>query len=184
MTTRIMLLTFVAVTSFILPGFGKTNYVFTTGGGMICAVGESGSYDENRNTVIIGSEMLGGIHWDNCALYSTTSTIPHDFTNICQVVGVKVHPLTEQEKQSRKSKELKSLENAFILLCEQITGKKEKASMEVLQSTVETLGESDPMLAIRLSLKLLAVDSALKREGGNLWWDTCAFHSEEVIGGE
>ena len=158
----------------------ETNYIFAANDGVVDMVGSSGGYDVNKDVLTIGSDILGGIHWENRKFYYTTNTLPNPFTNISQVTVVKLWPLTEQEKQDTKPLVVKQAENKFILICEALTGVRTKAPMETLTALVEQMQETDPMGAITISLKLLALDSQLKRESGNLWWDTCVWHSEII----
>lgn len=82
--------------------------------------------------------------------------------------------------QLNKSLKLKTVENNFLLLCEQLLGSRNKASFDDLNTALTTLLSIDQGTAIVLSLKLLAIDAEAKREGGLNWWDTAEFH-EDII---
>jgi len=80
--------------------------------------------------------------------------------------------------QSKKPYKLKVVENKFIDYCEQLTGLKEKASFDQLNTIITQMLETDPNTATVLSLNLLAIDAEAKREGGLEWWDTCDWHDD------
>lgn len=84
------------------------------------------------------------------------------------------------QAQLDKPTELKSVENQFLSICEQLSGKRVKLGFAELEQAVNALMGSDPNAATGLSLKLLTIDAAGKRLGGLLWWDTCAWHAEIV----
>lgn len=72
-----------------------------------------------------------------------------------------------------------TLENQFIVLCNNITSTTENKKLGFLEldAAISLLRQSDPDTAIGLSLRLLMLDAALKRYD-LLWWDTCAWHPE------
>ena len=84
----------------------------------------------------------------------------------------------EQCRQVSKSIELKTAENQFLLVCQQLTGSKANLGFADLEARVTALMASDPQTATALSLRLLTLDAAGKREGGLRWWDDIAWHSE------
>jgi hypothetical protein len=66
------------------------------------------------------------------------------------------------------------LQNQYMTMCGQLTGQAPcKLGFGELQSVIESLMATDPNTAVALSLKLLTLDAALKREGGLQWWDAC-----------
>ena len=80
--------------------------------------------------------------------------------------------------QLAKSDKLKAAENKFFDLCFAIFGDREKRGFDELNSAIETLTTTDPSTATALAIRLLAVDAECKREGGNQWCDTAAYHEE------
>ena len=94
--------------------FAATNYIFAANDGTVDMIGNSGSYDISKDILTIGSDTLGGIHWENRKFYYTTNTLPDPFTNISQVTVVKIWPLTEQEKQDAKPLVVKQLSQLLL----------------------------------------------------------------------
>ena len=88
--------------------------------------------------------------------------------------------IDEQNRQASKSLELKKAENNFLLVCEQITGSKNKLGFDELEAIIGNLMTSSPELAVPLTLKLLTIDATGKRAGGLLWWDDIVWHEEIV----
>jgi len=86
--------------------------------------------------------------------------------------------IAEAERQAAKPAKLKSAENKFFDLCNAIFGNYEKRGFDELNTAIETLTTTDPSTATALAIRLLAVDAECKREGGNSWWDTAAYHEE------
>jgi hypothetical protein len=80
-------------------------------------------------------------------------------------------------RQSAKPLVLKKAENTFLALCDQLTGVTTHAKLgfDLIKEILENLPAE---MQIGASLQLLAIDAELKREGGNLWWDDCAWHPE------
>jgi hypothetical protein len=88
----------------------------------------------------------------------------------------------EAERQATKPLEQRQYENQFFALTEQLfnlTGVTNdvtpKLGFPELQAKIEQVQATDPMLAVNLSLKLLSIDSALKRYD-TLWWDDAIQH--------
>lgn len=79
--------------------------------------------------------------------------------------------------QSSKPVELKKAENNFLLLCEQLTGKKEKVGFDTLRTILEAMLTTDPQTAMVLSWKLLSIDAEGKRFDQR-WWDSCIWHAD------
>lgn len=79
-----------------------------------------------------------------------------------------------------KSDKLKSAENKFFDLCFAIYGDRTKRGFDELNTAIEALTATDQNAATALAIRLLAVDAECKREGGNQWWDTAAYHEEIV----
>jgi hypothetical protein len=86
----------------------------------------------------------------------------------------------EQSRQAAKPLALKKVENDFLKVCQQLTGKLEPLGFDALQAIIEGLMATDPNTAVALSLKLLTIDAAGKREGGLKWFDDVAWHTEIV----
>jgi hypothetical protein len=86
----------------------------------------------------------------------------------------------ETARQLAKSIELKTTENTFIGICQQLTGKPDKFGFPELEKRITELMATDKDTAVVLTLKLLATDAAGKRYGGNQWWDDCIWHQEIV----
>ena len=74
-----------------------------------------------------------------------------------------------------------TLENNFLLLCDSLTNSDThtKLGFPEIEVIMTGLMESNQTLAVQLSLKLLMLDSALKRYD-LLWWDSCEWHPEIV----
>ena len=101
-------------------------------------------------------------------------------------------PMTEEEKKAydiehivipiviEKSLELKTAENNYLLICEQLTGNKNKLGSAELDSILMQLMTTNQNTAILLTLKLLEVDALGKREGGLKWWDNIEWHQDIV----
>jgi hypothetical protein len=86
----------------------------------------------------------------------------------------------EAAKQLAKSPALKRVENAFLSLCELLSGSKDKLGFADLSGRIEALLATDQNTAVVLSLRLLAIDAEGKREGGLQWWDDIAWHTDIV----
>lgn len=84
----------------------------------------------------------------------------------------------EARFQSQKSDETKYCENKFILLCEQLTGVKEKCGFGELTLLMDEIKQTNSIVAFDLSLQLIALDAQLKRASGMMWWDTASYHPE------
>lgn len=82
--------------------------------------------------------------------------------------------------QATKPDKLKAAENKFFDLCLAIFGDRTKRGFDELNTAIEALTATDPNTATALAIRLLAVDAECKREGGNQWWDTAAYHEEIV----
>lgn len=80
----------------------------------------------------------------------------------------------EQARQDAKPLALKSTENEFFDLCEQL-GFTGKPGFDELSDAIATLQATDPMAAISLSIKLLSIDAAGKRYSAT-WWDSAQKH--------
>lgn len=78
----------------------ETNYVYVSGDNPM-VVGTSCSYDVEKDSVTIGTSVMGGIDWSVVKVVSTTSPIPVPFTNINQIVILEtVLPITTDEKKN------------------------------------------------------------------------------------
>lgn len=88
----------------------------------------------------------------------------------------------EAARQAAKPAALKAVENRFLLLCEQLTGSRNKATFGELSAVIHGMLQSGDAATIdaarNASLELLAVDAEAKREGGLRWWDDCTWHEE------
>ena len=82
--------------------------------------------------------------------------------------------------QLAKSDKLKAAENKFFDLCFAIYGDRTKRGFDELNTAIEAMTATDQNAATALAIRLLAVDAECKREGGNQWWDTAAYHEEIV----
>lgn len=87
----------------------------------------------------------------------------------------------DQQEQLQKSLVLRESENAFLDMCDALSGgtSHQKLDFDTLNIIINSI--PDPDTKFTAALNLLAIDSKLKREGGLLWWDTCEWHPE--IGG-
>ena len=84
----------------------------------------------------------------------------------------------EAATQAAKPLALKQAENKFFDLCFAIFGDRTKRGFDELNTAIEAMTATDPSTATALAIRLLAVDAECKREGGNQWWDTAAYHEE------
>jgi hypothetical protein len=75
---------------------------------------------------------------------------------------------------------LKTVENNYILLCEQLVGSKIKLGFDQLNNIINELMTTDSQTATMITIKLLAIDAEAKREGGLKWWNDCTWHSDIV----
>lgn len=85
----------------------------------------------------------------------------------------------QAEIQTAKPLVLKKAENAFLTMCDTLTGTNThtKLGFEEIKTIIFSLPTEQQLV---LSVQLLSIDAELKREGGNLWWDTCEWHKEIV----
>lgn len=83
----------------------------------------------------------------------------------------------EKARQDAKTLALKTIENSFLSMCDQLTGQTTHAKLTFVQirTIIGTLSAEQQVL---LAVQLLIIDAEAKREGGNLWWDTCAWHTD------
>lgn len=91
----------------------------------------------------------------------------------------------EAQRQSDKPLEQRQYENAFFALTEQVLTLSSdprvgqtppvKLGFDELNALLESLFDSDMATATKLSIKLLSIDSALKRYN-TLWWDDAITH--------
>lgn len=79
--------------------------------------------------------------------------------------------------QTGKPLALKQAENRFLALCDLLTGTTThtKLGFSTLEQIITTLPQDQQVM---IGIKLLAIDAEAKREGGNLWWDSAAWHNE------
>jgi len=115
-------------------------------------------------------------------LFSTTNDPdPKLRENISQFPDafILLHP-KEDYIQAVKTTTLKLAENKFMDVCESIIGQKVKLGFDEIQEIIEPMQTNNPEMFMGLSIKLLAIDSELKREGGVKWWDDCIYHPEVV----
>jgi hypothetical protein len=93
--------------------------------------------------------------------------------------------LKEAARQASKPDAQKQYENAFFELTEQVLTLSEddragqtppvKLGFEELNTLLEALFDDNMAIATKLSIKLLSIDSALKRYN-TLWWDDAITH--------
>lgn len=102
-----------------------------------------------------------------------------DGTEMTAEEKVAVDVAEEDARQAAKPLVLKTCENSFLGLCDQLTGTNThvKIGFDVIKMIIAEL----PLeYQVSASIQLLATDAELKREGGNLWWDDCVWHPEIV----
>jgi hypothetical protein len=85
----------------------------------------------------------------------------------------------EVQRQLDKSLQLKIYENQYLGICQQLGGVG-KLGFDELQARITALMAQDKDTAVMLTLQLLTLDAAGKREGGLKWWDDIAYHAEIV----
>ena len=136
---------------------------------------------------------VGDFHGDETVLYSSRGRVDVsrkkfvdgqlvDMTEaesaIMDGIGAQAATDAEAARQAAKPDKLKAAENKFFDLCFAVFGDRTKRGFDELNVTIQTLAETDQSTASALALQLLAVDAECKREGGNTWWDTAAYHEE------
>jgi hypothetical protein len=84
----------------------------------------------------------------------------------------------ETDRQAAKSDALKHAESDYLTICQQLTGSRAKLGFAELEAIVSGLMATDPNTAVALTLRLLTIDAAGKREGGLRWWDDIHDHAE------
>ncbi len=85
----------------------------------------------------------------------------------------------EAIRQLEKPLQLKIYENQYLGICQQLGGTG-KLGFDELQAKITALMAQDKDTAVMLTLQLLTLDAAGKREGGLKWWDDIAYHAEIV----
>jgi hypothetical protein len=85
----------------------------------------------------------------------------------------------EVQRQLDKPLQLKIYENQYLGICQQLGGVG-KLGFDELQAKITALMAQDKDTAVMLTLQLLTLDAAGKREGGLKWWDDIAYHAEIV----
>ena len=83
----------------------------------------------------------------------------------------------EIDRQAAKSDALKHTETAYLTVCQQLTGSRAKLGFAELEAIIGQLMATDKETAVALTLKLLTLDAAGKREGGLQWWDDIYDHA-------
>lgn len=101
-----------------------------------------------------------------------------DGVNADVVVDDRLTADIEADRQAAKPVALKAIENQFLAICEQLSGSRAKMGFAELQECIESLMATNQNAAVVLSLRLLTIDAAGKREGGLAWWDDIAWHPE------
>jgi hypothetical protein len=86
----------------------------------------------------------------------------------------------ETDRQAAKSDALKQTETAYLTVCQQLTGSRAKLGFAELEAIIGQLMATDKETAVALTLKLLTLDAAGKREGGLQWWDDIHDHAGVV----
>ena len=111
--------------------------------------------------------------------YSRLSIVPADLDGINGQWIVDDKPTSLLVEQATEADLIANgtryaLQNQYMTLCGQLTGQNPvKLGFAELQGIIEGMMATDPNTAVALSLKLLTLDAALKREGGLQWWDNC-----------
>ena len=138
---------------------------------------------------------VGDFHGDETVLYSSRERVDVsrkkfvdgqlvDMTEaesaIMDGIGAQAATDAEAERQAAKPDKLKAAENKFFDLCFAMLGDRQKRGFDEISAAIEAIATTDQETATALSLRLLAVDAECKREGGNQWWDTAAYHEEIV----
>ena len=85
----------------------------------------------------------------------------------------------EINRQLDKPLQLKIYENQYLGICQQLGGVG-KLGFDELQARIAALLAQDKDTAVMLTLQLLTLDAAGKREGGLKWWDDIQYHAEIV----
>jgi hypothetical protein len=121
----------------------------------------------------------GPIRWEDAdgtnarAVYVDTLTADRVAAQAAQAVT------NEINRQLDKPLQLKIYENQYLGICQQLGGTG-KLGFDELQAKITALLSQDKDTAVMLTLQLLTLDAAGKREGGLKWWDDIAYHAEIV----
>ena len=86
----------------------------------------------------------------------------------------------EEYPQTLKPFDVKAAENGFLLVCQSLTGSRTKLSFGDIRLLIEDMKATNFQAAADLSISLLSIDSELKRECGEKWWNSCVWHPEIV----
>ena len=84
----------------------------------------------------------------------------------------------EADRQLAKLDDLKRAENAFLALCDSVTGQTTHIKLSIPQLNAIGATITDPQVKAGMTLTLLAIDAQLKTMVGNGWWFDCQWHPE------
>ena len=88
--------------------------------------------------------------------------------------------IDEQNKQLKKSDDLKKAENEYILFCDLVTGSNNHVALGIPELEAIGVSITDELTALKLQLALLKINAKCVLYGGVKWWDTCTWHPEVV----
>jgi len=145
----------------------------------------------------IGTHMVDGIDMDTGEPIQIEAPLYAEWVN-CKVVDYAVVPMSQEEidarqvereaeeaqkeaeRQARKPLVLKTVENKFLAMCDQLTGTTThtKLGFDQINAIIEAI--PDESTKLQAGVKLLAIDAEAKCEGGLMWWDDCKWHEEIV----
>ena len=103
-------------------------------------------------------------------------------TNISQFADAVVleHPYDDYI-QASKSDVVKACENKFLMVCEQLTGSRDKLGFDELGLLVGEVGQTNFVAGQMLFNNLTYINQYLLRESSPQWWDTCVWHSDVTV---
>ena len=88
----------------------------------------------------------------------------------------------ETAMQFAKSPELKTVENTFLSMCDQLTGNTThmKQDFATLENILFTMEQTNAVQALTISNELLMINEQGQKYGGLQWYDTCTWHQDIV----
>ena len=125
-----------------------------------------------------GYMRVSGIEWTNVGTPQVAGVYQDRLTSEIDAEAAAAQAQAEIDRQAAKSDALKGAENSYLNICQQLTGKRDKLGFAELEAIVSSLMATDPNTAVALTLRLLTIDAAGKREGGLKWWDDIQYHAE------
>ena len=155
-----------------------TYIYYNVNNGQIESYGPAWSFSGSE--IRIGGYGFQGRDWNAWKVGSTSEPVDAT-TNAANLDDlVVVFDGSEEAIQKLKPAALKAVENRFLAMCDQLTQATthNKLGFDIIEQLIKSI--PDQATQFYLSAQLLAIDAEAKREGGNLWWDDCAWHQDIV----